>query len=164
MENGKKLPPTLLRRMKPYLHSHEKVEDFLKEVWVVRYDVSWIIITNERVIVATKKSFELKFVDYGLKSLDIDFSMGIPFDTIEVEAIGKKYMGHFYWFNRKKTLAFLEKIEKKLEPNAEGGNMKNEEEECEPLETLKELAELKKQGIITEEEFKEKKKKLLDEV
>lgn len=166
MENiAKTLPSRLTERLKNYLHSHEKILDFMKEVWVPRYDISWIILTNERVIVATRKIFEYKFVDYALKNLDIDLTLGFPFDTIMLEAVGKKYTGHFYSFRRGKNLEFFEQIEKKLEEREGTTKEKKEEkEEYPPVETLKELADLKEQGIITEEEFNKKKKELLEKL
>ena len=166
MENiEKKLPLQLATKIKNYLHSHENIIDFLKEVWVPRYDISWVILSNERIIVATRRIFEYRFVDYNLKNLDVDLVLGFPFDTIELEAIGKKYTGHFYSFRRNKNLEFFDQIEKRIEEReAEGKGEKKKEEECPPVETLKDLADLKKQGIITEEEFLEKKKKMLDKI
>lgn len=170
-EVRQKLPKTLLTDIIPYLHHEEKIIDYLKEVWVPRFDFSWIVLTNERIIVATRKLFEVKFVDYFIKNIDMDLSLGFPFDTLSFEVFRKKYTGQFYWFNRKKTLGFVEKIETKIEANERieekrdkailGGK---EEKECEPLESLKRLADLRKQGIITEEEFQEKKKKLLRDI
>ena len=165
MENiNKKLPSQLAIRIKNYLHSHEKILDFMKEVWVPRYDISWVILTNERIIVASRRIFEYRFVDYHLNNLDIDLVLGFPFDTIQLEAIGKKYDGHFYSFRRNRNLAFFEQIEKRVEEIEAEEKGEKKKEECPPVETLKELADLMKQGIITEEEFEKKKKELLEKM
>lgn len=92
-EVRQKLPKTLLTDIIPYLHHEEKMIDYLKEVWVPRFDFSWVVLTDERIIVATRKLFEVKFVDYIIKSIDIDISMGFPFDTLSFEVFSKKYNG-----------------------------------------------------------------------
>lgn len=168
-EAQRKLPQTFLSSIKPYLHKDEKILDALKEVWVPRIDFTWLILTDVRVIVATRSLFQFKFTDYILSGLDIDMTIGFPFDTLTLEVFSKKYTGQFYWFSRKKTLGFIEKLESTIEANEkmeERGNKIPEKkgEKCEPLETLKRLADLQKQGIITKEEFEKKKKKLLEDI
>jgi len=159
----------LRKKLECYLHSHEEIKDSLKEVWVARYDRSWVILTNERIIIAVRRIFEYKFTDYSLENLDIDLTLGLPFDTIEMEAEGKKYTGHFYSFRRERNLSFLKKIKEEIKKTKNKGKgetkeKKEESEKCKPVETIKELAELKKTGIITGEEFEKKKKKLLKDI
>lgn len=157
----KKLPRSIMRSMKPYLFSRERLLDFIKEVWAPG-NTSWLILTNKRIIVVTRTSFELKFVDYGIWGLDLNLTLGLPFDTIDLEVTGKKYTGHFYWVNRKKTLNFLEKMERKVD--AKNREDRKEKDNIDAIKQLKELAELKKQGIISEEEFEKKKKKILRKI
>ena len=114
-EVREKLPKILLTNIVPYLHHGEEVIAFLKKVWVPRFDFSWVVLTNERVIIATRKIFEVNFTDYIIRNIDMDVSLGFPFDTLTFEAFRKKYTGQFYWYNREKTLGFIEKIKAKIE-------------------------------------------------
>lgn len=159
-----KLPLDVQTSLKRYLHTHEVVLSFLQEVWVARIDVSWVILTNERVVIATRKLFNVSFADYSLKSLDIDISLGFPFDTVDLESFSKKYTGHFYWFNRERTLKFIEDIERRMEEGESNNQPLLEEKKSSQLDVLKELAELQKQGIITKEEFEKKKKQILKDI
>lgn len=156
-----KPPDDLMESLKEYLHKGEKLHDAIEEVYVLNFDFSWVLLTDERIIVSTKRLFDYNFKDYQLSSLDIDISLGFFFDVLEFRIPAKVYTSHFYRFNRKNTLKFFHEVEKKISEEKEGDD---KEEKEKPSDRLRELNYLLKEGLLTKEEFEKKRKKILKEL
>lgn len=154
-----KLPKDLAESLKEYLQKDEKVYDALEEVYVLRFDFRWTVLTNERIIVATKRILDYNFKDYPLNILDIDVDLGFFFDILEFRMPSKVYTAHFYSFNRNLNLKFFHEIEKKLREVRL--NEKVDDNDYKVADKLRDLKKLYQEEIITKEEYNEKKKELL---
>lgn len=164
------MPADLEDALKGYLHPHEKLEDAIMEVFIIAVDFRWVILTNERIIVGIKRilgSFDFK--DLVIKSLDIDLDLGYIYDKIEFKIPGKAYNGHFYTFRRKDTLKFFKKVEKRIIELEEGKEIVPQKQKQDGgknhyYERLNKLNKMVKKGLITQEEYEIKKKKILEEI
>ncbi|MCS7386883.1 MAG: PH domain-containing protein [archaeon GB-1867-005] len=135
-----------------------------------------IYITNRRVIFRNPKLFGLKKnyvdIDYrdisnirvkkGIFSTEIYLKSRFLSDEVRLPAIDKEAANQVIVYIRKGIRGELPGqiiSEKMTEPVIETPKKKED-----PLELLEKLARLKEAGIITEEEFQEKKKKLLQQL
>lgn len=116
------------------------------------------IATNKRVVFYAKRMFgyDLEVFPYSNIS-SIEMSKGFTGHTISLFASGNKV--HMKWITTGEIQKFVDYIKgnigKKQASEAQGASQSNIPEQ------IKQLAELKEEGILTEEEFQSKKKELL---
>jgi hypothetical protein len=164
--------PNLHRRIKEaleaYLLNDEIVYDQLVSFGFVfeRYDS--LLFTNKRVI-HVKKSFSLiDFDDYSFESSSMVLEYGLIFDQIVLYVrTAEAFRMTLFSLDRARTLDFIKQVEGYATYRDSPGEKKekqDKDEECDFKQKLKDLAELKKNGIITEEEFEKKKSEILKDI
>lgn len=156
----------LFLMLEGYLEADEKLIASLHETYIPRFDFRWLILTDRRIIVAIRKTGQFEFFDYTLNEILIDFEIGtVLFDQININSTGKKYQAQFYKFQTKEVTQFI-RLAKKYSERLAQKNKGNQKESsgCSSVNNLRELSKLKNEGVITEEEFKEKKKELLNKI
>ena len=114
-----------------------------------------IAVTNKKIIFASKVLFNATTTEFGIdKITSVSYDTGLvnkliiksSFDTLILTAIDKK-AGQILI----KEIKAIQSQQKINETNNSGSN----------LDELEKLAELKEKGIITEEDFNQKKKQIL---
>lgn len=122
-----------------------------------------LVATDKRLIFIDKGIFSLTVEDFPYdKITSIQYKTGIIFGEMmiyasgnqaKIEQVDKKTVRSFAeWVRNNIEQAKLDKPDSVSPPSGNSSNL---------VEQLKQLAELKKQGILTEEEFQDQKKKIL---
>ncbi|PTM59574.1 PH domain-containing protein [Desmospora activa] len=121
-----------------------------------------LVATNKRLIFIDKGFFSLTVEDFPYDKISsIQYTTGIIFGELTFYASGNK--GKIGQVDKMAVRSFAEWVRNHIEqakenettnPQPSGGYSS-------PVEQLKQLAELKNQGILTEEEFQDQKKKIL---
>lgn len=156
-----KMPADLTKAFEGYLGENERVLESLKEVFILNYNFSWVVLTDKRIIISTKKILEYSFKDFYLNKVDIDLDLGFFFDELQIDVSGKKYQAQFYSFRRENTVKFYHKVNEAIAEQREG---EPNQKPCPPLESLRELRKLLDEKVITKKEFEEKKQEILKEM
>ena len=123
---------------------------------------NYLIITNTRVIFWARGAINSSidaFEYCDIKS--VEQQKGIIFGSIVLNIYGKTE--HFSEANKKEALRAAELIRENIK-NSNNRGHKNENSKSSPIEMIEHLASLHKDGIITNEEFAEKKKSLLEKI
>jgi hypothetical protein len=130
-------------------------------------DAGILLVTPKRIISVSKAMFSLpKINDYSNENiLEVSFVKNFLSPIIQIHTkdkivefesfFNKDYAEDFY--------NFIEKIYNKEEPQKRLEEVKNVSSEA-VFEQLEKLAQLKESGILTEEEFAEQKKRLLEKL
>lgn len=127
-----------------------------------------LVATNSRLIFIDKGFFSLKVEDFGYdKITSVQYDLGMMFGSLTILASSNKAV--IDYMDKTQTRVFGEFVRNKLNTPKNVAPSQIIEKAPEPknkmdamIEQLEKLAKLKELGIITEEEFIEQKKRLLD--
>ncbi|MCE5214221.1 MAG: SHOCT domain-containing protein [Methanobacterium sp.] len=154
----------VLREVAPgRLSTHNNKQDLIGVVEIADEE---LIIYKKSVV--RKKDRGIKHLRYDqITSIDYDApktlgsgAIQIYLSSIEYSLMSKdKALEHYYNLIREKMNSFNQ-----IKAQSQVQNLAPTPQEANPLESLKKLGELKDLGVITEEEFEEKKKTLLDQI
>jgi len=158
----------LAEQAKPHMRAGEQIEASLMgayEVKIMGGDSvrnGVLLATNERVVFFAKK----------LTGFDLE---SFPYSNISSVEMGKNMMGHHIklfasgneisvkWIKKGDIAGFVELVRSRIgRPHTASAQVPNHQGS--PMEQLKSLAELRDQGIVTEEEFQAKKVELLSKM
>lgn len=147
----------------------KELPNILWEDEIVENIVQGLYENKNGILVATNK--RLVFVDkgliYGLKVEDfpydkitsIQYQTGMIFGELTIYASGNK--ADIKNVEKKRVRNFAEYVRSRITEKKDRTASKYDEPGMDVAEQIKRLADLKEQGILTEEEFSMKKKKLL---
>lgn len=122
---------------------------------------NYLIVTDRRVILWARGAFNssVDSLDYtDIKS--VEQQKGIVFGSIVFNVYGKTE--HFSEMNKKEVVILVDMIRKNISKSKQEDHNGKNDTEMSPVTQIEKLASLYKAGILNEEEFLEKKKKLLD--
>lgn len=142
-----------------FLQEGEEIIDYLSETLIPAIDFRWVILTDRRMIFVIRHFLDTEFNDMSFDSMEFEYKKGtLLFDEVTFERFSNIYRAQFYSFYRDHVLRFLGEIEEAIK----GSSVEKETQDA--IHTLKDLTELWEKGIISKEEFEEKKKKYIDEI
>jgi hypothetical protein len=156
-----RMPRFVLKDLGEYLKPKEVIADVIHEAYVPSIDFRWIILTNQRVIIAKRTILATHLNDINLNEMEITLERGVFYDIVLFQMRMDQYRGSFYATDRAYTMDFVNKIK------AAQYQMQQEEEQAmseasaEPIQTLEDLAELRDRGIVSDAEFEAAKKEFL---
>lgn len=124
------------------------------------------IATDRRLVFFAKKliGFELEVFPYG-KISSIEMSKGLMGHKITVFASGNT--ATMKWIQKGEVDKFVSYIRERISSQGQPTTATPhapQPQPADPVDQIRKLAELKEQGILTEEEFERKKRELLDQM
>lgn len=153
--------------LESFLLEDEIVYSQLSSVSMVLESYDSLLSTNKRLIHVKKRYSIVDLDEYPLLNISLELEYGIIYDTVIVFS-GRMEMLRMTLFalDRTRTLNFIKDVEEHsiYRKGFSSDSDSKKEEECDFKQKLKDLAELKKKGIITEEEFEEKKSQILKDI
>jgi hypothetical protein len=159
------MPKGVGKKLKEILSDEEEVVINIKGGWGQKMlGNTWFVVTNERAIVFAKGLHHYDFRDWLLKDItSVDYETHLLDEELTIHAGGSIEEIKFY----KDVVKVSREAVKKLRDMIREAKTKSQQaviaEKSIP-EQIEKLAELKEKGILTENEFKEKKKELLDKL
>jgi hypothetical protein len=121
-----------------------------------------LVATSKRVIFASKILLSTKIEElYYDKISNVQYESGLLFAEIEISVSRSKY--EFKDIDKKYGKELCDYIKSEISKPKAQQTVVNQTivNQADPMDQLEKLAKLKDQGIITEEEFSQKKKQLL---
>lgn len=148
----------------PYLDTDETIKESIYGAYETK------IFGNDSVRNGIFVATESRLVFFSKKVVGYDLEV-LPYSNISSIEMGKNLMGHYIslfatgnkitmkWINKGDIKSFVDYVRGNIGkmPDTISNNSNDEN-----IDLLKQLAELRKQGILTEEEFSDKKKKILE--
>jgi hypothetical protein len=171
----KLLGKELSTAMKPHMEEGEKIRDVLIETYGPDLTIRRLVLTNHRIIIAIVRLMGYEFKDLFLQGIDIEFKQGPFYDDIILRTGLENYIAHTYAAKRLEVKNFMDHVREERD-QLEQAEMEQEAEVAEEASggshgeahgithAIKELADLKNKGEVSEKEFKENKKALLDKL
>ena len=157
----------LLQNLKPHLDDDERVEQAV----LGTYESKLMGKDTVRAGILAASNHRLMF--YAKKMTGYELEV-FPYSTISSIEMGKNIMGYYLrffasgnqvsikWIRDEELSEFVSFVKKRLGSQGKSHSDSQPAKADDPLDQIKKLAELKAAGIITEKEFNDKKKKLLD--
>ena len=124
---------------------------------------NYLVVTNTRVVLWARGAFNSSVDSFNYSDIkSVEQQKGIVFGSIVLNIYGKTE--HFYEMNKDESSIIADMIRENIRKDKDKAIVQSHNViiEEDSIIKLEKLASLRDKGIITEEEFKEKKKKLLD--
>lgn len=147
---------------KDYLEDDEVIIEIVHEAYVPRIDFRWLVLTNQRFVVAIRNLIQVTFLSFTLDGLSIQYTRGVFFDVLEVQQMTNKYRATLYSLDRPFTLDFIDQIKDATKKFQEEKQKTMNEVNLEPLQALENLDKLKSRGEVSPEEYQKLKKEILE--
>lgn len=144
-----------------YLESGEHVVDYVPETVIPSIDFRWVILTDRRIIFATRYLMTTDFQDMNLDQMEFEYKKGpLFFDQLAFERYSISYTAQFYSYDREHVVRLMSEIEEVQKEHLEP----TEEISQKAIQALHDLAELYEKGLISKEDYEKKKQKYLEEI
>ncbi|RZB28632.1 MAG: hypothetical protein AEth_01892 [Candidatus Argoarchaeum ethanivorans] len=157
------MPKGVGEKLKEMLSDEEEVVINIKGGWGQKMlGNTWFVATNERAIIFTKGLRHYDFRDWLLKDItSVDYETHLLGDELTIHAGGSIEEITFYKDVVKVSREAVKKLRDMIRETKNISQQTVLTEKSIP-EQIEKLAELKEKGILTDDEFREKKKELLD--
>ncbi|MBU1143669.1 MAG: PH domain-containing protein [Firmicutes bacterium] len=153
----------LIKLAKEHLDENEEIKHSIRGAYetkvlgsnTVRQGI--LLATNKRIVFFAKKltGFDLEIFPYS-KISSIEFSKGLMGHTISFFASNNKVK--MKWIKGGGVKEFVESVRLSIENPKESSNTNTQDETAQQIQ---QLHDLKEKGILTDDEFQQKKKQLL---